>query len=186
MVVGALGAGRQILILRKGGIHEEKGGFAVSHSRFLLFPTFFHQQWESVIETAEERFDEFEPNTVRLKFWAQAAAARRLDSLADAHALRGQHIWREEVIARRFESGREKNVFAMAVRVFRLREKAQLPMLPSYGGCKSWVKLESDVDTRDSRPVLSDEGFAAKLEEFRSALAPTPVPVHALADSAVG
>ncbi len=39
----ALAAGRQSIILRKGGIHEGREGFHVHHRAFWLFPTQFHQ-----------------------------------------------------------------------------------------------------------------------------------------------
>ena len=43
-VCAALGAGAQSVILRKGGIHEGRGGFWWKHDRFFLFPTHFHEQ----------------------------------------------------------------------------------------------------------------------------------------------
>ena len=55
-MVDALGRGEQIVILRKGGIAEGRGGFRAEHDRFWLFPTRFHQQSEGVIESARERF----------------------------------------------------------------------------------------------------------------------------------
>jgi hypothetical protein len=62
VVVDALLRGEQILILRKGGLREGRGGFQIEHSEFLLFPTLFHQQRESVIPTAQARYDELAPN----------------------------------------------------------------------------------------------------------------------------
>ena len=61
VVVDALGRGIQTVILRKGGISVGPGGFQVAHNRFLLFPTLFHQQRESVIESAQARYDELAP-----------------------------------------------------------------------------------------------------------------------------
>src|SRR5688572_15049974 len=123
IVVDALGRGEQILILRKGGIHEGKGGFQVEHPRFWLFPTLFHQQRESVIPGAQARFDEIAPtfsaaDKVRIEFLSEVADWRRIESLEHAQALREQHIWTDQVIAERFEWGKEKNIFALAVRVF--------------------------------------------------------------------
>ena len=48
VVCKALEEGRQILLLRKGGIMEYKQGFEVKHNKFLLFPTFEHQSKESI------------------------------------------------------------------------------------------------------------------------------------------
>ena len=172
IVVDALGRGDQVLILRKGGIHEGKGGFQIEHPRFWLFPTLFHQQRESVIPPAQARYGEIAPqispaDKVSIEVLAQVAEWRRIESLDQAHALRGQHIWTDEVIADRFEWGRDKNIFALAVRVFRLPQAVVLAMSPSYGGCKSWIELEADLPTKEAVPVLGDTTFAEKLKRFR-------------------
>ncbi len=175
VIVDALGRGDQIVILRKGGIHEVKGGFQVDQPRFLLFPTLFHQQRESVLPSAQTRFDALPPTLsgsaiLRVEYFAEVAAWQWLDSLATAERLRGQHVWRDEVIAQRFDWGREANLAALAVRVFRLARPVDLPMLPAYGGCKSWVELAVEVATDGVTPVLSDGEFARKLAAFRAAV----------------
>ena len=44
ITVEALAQGQQILLLRKGGIHEEGKDFRVIHPEFLLYPTYEHQR----------------------------------------------------------------------------------------------------------------------------------------------
>src|SRR5207244_272451 len=168
IVVDALGRGEQIIILRKGGISEGHGGFHAEHSRFLLFPTLFHQQRESVVSSAQLRFDEiassFPPkDCVPVEFFCEVAGSQRLDSLAAAERLRGQHIWRDEVIAERFDWGREKNIHALAVRVSHLPKAVELPMLESYGGCKSWLQIEREIHVSGAVPVLDDRAFTPHL-----------------------
>ena len=107
---------------------------------------------------------------MRLEFYAEVVEAKQLGTLEAAQGLRGQHIWRDEVIADRFEWGRARNIYAMALRVFRLPEIRTLPLLPAYGGCKSWVQLEEEIATGCSEPVLGDEAFRAKLMVFQRAL----------------
>jgi hypothetical protein len=175
VVVDALGRGEQILILRKGGISEGRGGFQVAQNRFLLFPTLFHQQRESVIPSAQLRYDEIAPHfppvdTLRLEFFAEIAHAEQLHSLEQAKALRGQHVWRDEVIAERFEWGREKAIFALAVKFFRMPSPVELPMLASYGGCKSWIELEQEIASDGTSAVLDDAEFERKLKRLRVAL----------------
>jgi hypothetical protein len=176
VIVDALGRGEQILILRKGGINEGRAGFQMEHPEFLLFPTLFHQQRESVLPAAQERFDEISkqfppPEILRLEYLAKVVEWRKLDSLADAERLRGQHCWRDEVIAERFDWGKSKNIFALAVRVFRLPNAIELPNSPSYGGCKSWITLEREIATERATPVLDDTAFARKLATFQGSLA---------------
>lgn len=177
IVVDALGRGEQILILRKGGISEGRGGFRIEHPQFLLFPTLFHQQRESVTTEAQARYDQIAPHfpapeIVRLEFFAEVAAWRQLDSLSAAEALRGQHCWRDEVIAQRFDWSQAKNIFAIAVRVHRLPLPIELPMSPAYGGCKSWVELEKDIVTTGALPVLDQPTFDQKLSLLLTALNP--------------
>ena len=175
VIVDALGQGEQIIILRKGGISEGPGGFKLEHPRFLLFPTLFHQQRESVLPAAQARFDQIAsqfppPDKLRFEYFAEVAAESKLNSLADANALRGQHIWRDEVITERFDWGRDKAIFALAVRVFRLPLPVELPVRSEYGGCKSWIELDHDLATTGASPVLSDAAFTGKLNQFRGAL----------------
>ena len=177
VVVDALGRGEQILILRKGGLAEGRDGFQVEHQKFFLFPTLFHQQRESVTQTAQQRFDQIAhalppPEIVRIEFFAEVAAWRRLESLSAAESLHGQHVWRAEVIAKRFDWGGEQHIFAIAVRVHRLPLPIELPMQPSYGGCKSWVELEREIPLVGVTPVLGQPAFDHKLQQFFAALNP--------------
>src|SRR5437867_10612287 len=111
VIVDALERGEQILILRKGGIHEGKGGFKPEHPKFWLLPTLFHQQRESVLPKAQHRFDRLAPllskDKVRISSFAEIVHWRRIESLHDAESLKGQHIWTDDVIAQRFDWGRE-------------------------------------------------------------------------------
>ena len=175
IVVDALGRGEQILILRKGGIAEGRGGFQVEHPEFLFFPTLFHQQRESVIPPAQERFDVISKtfpgaDILRIEYFAKVVDWRRLDSFEDAERLKGQHIWRDEVIRERFDWGKQKNIFALAVRVYRLPATIELPMIPAYGGCKSWIEVDREIDVAGANPVLSEADFAQKLTNFQSAV----------------
>ena len=174
VIVDALGTSRQILILRKGGISEGRAGFQVDHPEFFLFPTIFHQQRESVLPEAQARFDQLEfpvADILRIEYFCRVAW-RRLDSLEVARRLNGQHVWKPEVIAERFDWGCSKAIFALAVRTYRLPERVELPMLPSYAGCKSWIELERDIDISTARPVLDNSEFDQRLKHFEAAIDP--------------
>jgi hypothetical protein len=176
VIVDALGRGEQILILRKGGIHEGRGGFKPEHDRFVLFPTRFHQQREGVIERAQTRFDDLSAawppdGEVRLEYFAEATRTLWLPDRERALALRGQHLWRDEVVAAKADWGREEGLHAILVRVFRLPKPVTLPVLPSYGGCRSWIQLETDVDVSGAVPVLDDTVFQKQTNRLESLIA---------------
>ncbi len=174
VVVDALACGEQILILRKGGISEGPGGFQLEHDRLLLFPTLFHQQRELVTPTAQIRYDliapRFSPNIVRLECFAEVVDWKLIENIEAAMRLRGQHVWCEEVVREKFETGKTRSLYAMALRVFRLPAPIELPMAAHYGGCKSWVELDTIISRDDAQPVLTDEEFDVKLKQFEHAL----------------
>jgi hypothetical protein len=83
-------------------------------------------------------------------------------------------VWKPDVIEERFDWGRSKAIFALVVRTFRLQERVDLPMSLRYGGCKSWIELERDIDVSNARPVLSDDDFEGLLKRFNAALSSAP------------
>jgi hypothetical protein len=175
VVVDALGRGDQIIILRKGGIREGKGGFTLEHEEFLLLPTRVHQQREAVVPGAQTRFDALEPQLpppeqIALEFFARVESWEKLKSLEQALALEGEHVWKNEVIAERFSWGGEESIYAVTLRVFRLAEKVVVGNRAEYGGCKSWVMLAEEVETASGKPVLSERIFVEKLEGLRKKL----------------
>ncbi len=173
IVVEALGRGEQIVILRKGGIAEGAGGFRAEHGRFWLFPTQFHQQAEGVLPEVAGRFAEMKRpavGMVPIQFGCEVVEVRELKSLEQAQRLQGQHVWREEVIAERFDWGRDQGIYVMAVRVRRLAVPVEMPMLEGYGGCKSWIELVPEMNFSDTTPVLENAAWEEKLNAFQGAL----------------
>lgn len=175
VVVDALARGEQIFILRKGGIHEGQGGFRPDYPDFLFFPTLFHQQRAAVIPSAQKRYDEIAPffppkEILRLEYWAHLEDWLHLEDAGTLQRLAGQHIWQDDILLDRFQWGREHAIFALILRVYRLPVALELPMLPEYGGCKSWVQIAHPVQTAGSNPVLADPEFTQKVERFRAAV----------------
>jgi hypothetical protein len=171
IIVDALGRGDQILVLRSGGISEKNRHFRIDRRDFLLFPTHHHQHREGVTEQIQPRFDELHPtlnggNQVRLEYVASAAGWWKVSSFEDVLQLEGQHIWREEAVARRFNSGQEEGLYVLALRVSRLPKPAELPMDAAAGGCRSWLDLSASIPTRGARPVLSDGAFARRMADL--------------------
>ncbi len=175
VIVEALGSGEQMLILRKSGIHEGRQGFGLRWSEFLLFPTYHHQQRDAVIPAAQVACDRLaatspHASSVKIQWLARVAAWRRLETLAEVERLRGRHIWRDDVLASRWAWGRETGLHAVVVRVHRLAVAHSLPVLATYGGCKSWVDLAIDIPVEDALPVLSDNVFAERMRDFQALL----------------
>ncbi len=169
VIVEALGAGEQILILRKGGIAEDGGGFAVKAASFWLFPTHFHEQLAKTKPAAQKFFTHSQPKNgpIHLRYFAEVVQQTFLSDWAAVARLDAFHLWTEETIRERFNWATPPGLHAFAVRVHRLVQPALLEVTPEMSGCKSWVDVPLDFAACASEPVLSDNAFAEKLESLK-------------------
>ncbi len=176
-VCRALVDGRQSLILRKGGIAEPTGGFNLQATRFLLFPTFVHQQEtglrenEFLIAAKNQR-----PPTgvVRIEAWAQVTGIYQARDLLPAQLIAHLHVMSDDAVEKRFHYG-EPGINILSLRVHRLPAPVEIADELEYRGCKSWVNLRSAVDIDGSTPVLSDKEYHEVIEQLDTLLRPTAI-----------
>ncbi|MFN7133903.1 MAG: DUF1802 family protein [Myxococcales bacterium] len=173
-IVEALLDGRQLLVLRKGGIAEDGGGFAVEHRRFALLPTFFHQQAEGLVPEGRELLERAQQaaprDGVRIAGLAEVCAAARVTSAEVLSALRPHHLYADGVLRERFERWREPGLVALLVRAYRLPAPVELPQDPAFTGCRSWATLPSPVPTDGATPALDDARFDAARRALEAVL----------------
>jgi hypothetical protein len=170
-VVRALAEGRQILLLRKGGIAERPAGFAPTHDLFWLYPTALHQAEQGLRAPYDAVVLETDPDTVALDTLARVEWSRFEERPEALDALAGEHVWTEATIRSRF-AYRKPGLWVLAVRIFRRAEPWRLPVSRAYAGCKTWVPLEAPLATAGAAPVLDDSIFARRLEQVRRVLDP--------------
>lgn len=175
----ALGRGRQIVLLRKGGIREESREFRVPQSEFLIYPTYEHQKEEllkpayraELRATLPERGD---PARISFSYWARLEEIIELTEEEKLEALSPEFIWTTRYVQARLHWKPKTPLQALLVRVYRLEPPQEVPFLPSYAGCKSWVVLDRDVPLGALSPVLAEEEFHIRLERARQALKGRP------------
>src|SRR5258708_2327044 len=99
-VCSALEEGRQIILLRKGGILEAIGGFELEHAQFFLFPTYLHQNAQMLKEPERNRLVVLneEPAEVVLSSAAIVTDIIRLGERKQMDALDREHIWTPPLI----------------------------------------------------------------------------------------
>src|SRR5688572_28479284 len=98
VLADAMARGEIVAMVRKGGIREQRAGFAVRHDRFLLYPTFFHEKAQELADRFRDRLasaDGRRPpeGVIRLEQVADVVAVwqvqelDRLRAIADLHGL---------------------------------------------------------------------------------------------------
>jgi hypothetical protein len=174
VVCDALAEGRQIILLRKGGILESAAGFELEHSSFVMFPTYLHQSAamlkpqyrESIAPAAAE------PAKVTLSLAATVHEIHQIASRPQMDRLEAQHIWSPSLIDMRFNYRPENPLYLLVLRVYRLPEPQTIKNTAAYAGCKSWVPLAAPVDCTGASAVMSDDDFAGecgRIEEMLDA-----------------
>ena len=176
-VCRALETGRQVLLLRKGGIYESAGEFEVEHREFLLFPTFVHQNLKMLKPEAHAGYEPHaeEPRQVRMSAAGVVTDIIQLDARAQMDALDAEHVWTPPLIDMRFNYRPENPLYLLLVRAYRLREPATVENTPAYAGCKSWVPLSQSIATGGATSVLDDAQYERRrkaiMERIASAVA---------------
>jgi len=174
-VCRALTEGRQSVLLRKGGIIEETRDFSLVEKRFLLYPTYEHQDLDSVQEPYREWFRETlaskpPDDVVRISSWAEVSAlflTHDLPSLLDASDF---YAWSRDYVRMRMAYKPRKPMNVVVVRTWVLPHAVDLPVLEHFAGCKSWVPLERQVPVTGSRPALSDAEHGLRVAELAATL----------------
>ena len=175
VVVKALREGRQVFLLRKGGIAEEEGEFRVDQPEFVFYPTYVHQQREHVRPEYHGDFAAVDrtPWTVErlpLDTYAVVEEVVEAADLTRLHKLSEHHIWTPGYVEMRFRYRPGTPLCVMLLRVYRLPRATEVVETPEYRGCKSWVTLEAPVATAGAAPVLADAAFAQRVAALRAIL----------------
>ncbi|MBM3925164.1 MAG: DUF1802 family protein [SAR202 cluster bacterium] len=164
VTVRALAQGKQVLLMRKGGIREEGREFKVQHHEFLLYPTYEHQRADLLQESYRLEYKpalEHLPNPSKIAFthWARVEETLELWDEATLPLLQPFHIWTQDYAEKRLHWKPRKPLILMLLRVYSLGIPQSVDFKPHYDGCKSWVALDSQVSMGDPSPVLTDAQF---------------------------
>ena len=163
-VCQALGTGRQILLLRKGGIFESAGGFEIENRQFLLFPTFLHQNPQMLKDDALKWYEQrsSEPEQITISHAGSISDIIQIKTRAQMDALNDEHIWTTPLIDMRFNYKPQNPLYLLLVRTYALPKSITVQNTPTYAGCKSWVPLDNSVDVRAAVPVLDDSAYSSR------------------------
>ena len=168
-VVKALEHGKQTVILRKGGILETASGFMVESKKFLLFPTWEHQE----IKHVKTQYHDFLNETLNHKpkdgyniitSSAEVLDQRDISSNKIIDDLSSFHVWSDEYIKERIDWMPEKPLKAIFLKVYTFPQ-IEIPLQTDFEGCKSWIELNSIQNSGQS--VLTDQEIESELKRFR-------------------
>ena len=176
VAVNILGQGKQIVVLRKGGIHRDDRDFRFVHPEFLLYPTYEHQKGELIKpefhEDLRETYSETsDAETVEFTRFCKVTDRFELRDEADLDRISDLHIWTDDYAHKRLRWRPKQPLTVALLRVYILHRVQSLPVLAEYSGCKSWVELDQGVPLGGMEPVLGDTEYEGHARAVKDALA---------------
>jgi len=165
-----LSQGKQILILRKGGIHQEDKNFRIIHPNFLILETYEHQKPELVkpefSDMCQSLIDSspLDRGVVLFNLWAKVTDKFELRDEQDLLKINDKHLWTDDYAKSRFHWRPSQPLTIALLRVYKLREPIEVPVSSEFAGCKSWIEFNKPVVLGEMTPVL-DESEYAKISE---------------------
>jgi hypothetical protein len=164
----ALESGRQMVLLRKGGIYEAAGEFEIEHRRFFLFPSYLHQKLDQIKPPDRGLLElrSSEPREVRLSTIGTITDILQLHERKQVESIDFEHIWGPGLIEMRFNYRPENPLYLLLVRAYRLARPILIENTPAYAGCKSWVPLEKPLASDGAIPVIEEAAFQLRRQEI--------------------
>ena len=175
VTVEAMAKGDQVLLLRKGGIHEDGKDFRVIHREFLFYPTYLHQK-EDLLQPAyqpalRKLLEQPQDNDrITFSYWARAEELLEISEQEKVDNLKPHHIWTTAYAQSKLHWKPMLPMSVLLLRIYKLEQPVTVPYLPEYGGCTSWVEVLSDVNLGRMEPVLNDAEFQRCCDDIKGSL----------------
>jgi hypothetical protein len=147
VICKALEDGRQVLLLRKGGIMEYRQGFQMRHITFFLYPTFEHQSRDFIQDDYAEKFEMImhgQPSVGKntMTSYARSVTVKQITDSSLLSSLRKYHIWNDNYVNQRMNYNPQKPLSVVLLRVYKI-DPIEVSVKPEWLGCKSWIPIES-------------------------------------------
>ena len=170
VAVNALANGHTIMLLRKGGIREQRGNFTIAHQQVLLYPTFEHQQphllkpkYTNQVQIVDSGWH---PEKIKISSFAEITNVLPVSDKSILNKLFFYHIWNEKFISDRLKWKPQKKLYILLLRTYKLSQVYEIFYRPEYGGCRSWINLATPINITDLIPVLNDNTYQSLSSEI--------------------
>lgn len=176
-IIDGLASGKQMILVRKGGIMEETREFRIEESSFYLYPTYEHQRKDLIKPEHHAALErtlegvELPPKQVTITHMAHVVDDIGIKE--DRHILQKidpYHLLTHNYAQERLLWQPDKALHILVVRAYKLSVPKTIQVEDDYLGCKSWVTLKEPITDIDFEPVLDDAAFHQKRDEILHAL----------------
>jgi len=101
---------------------------------------------------------------------AEITETMLVDSKEQIAALQPYHIWNEQMISDRLKWQPNIPLAVLTLRVYRLSTPQTIVYSSAYGGCKSWIDLQEEIESDKLTPVLQDDEFIEQVDKIKTVI----------------
>ena len=181
--IEALGRGTTIAIWRKGGINDKPSirvpfeNFNIEQNRFVLFPTFTHQDLDKIKNDYWYLYDGSagpnKDNQVKIKYWAEIEETILIKTFEQLLSISSELVNSEAHLKSSWNISPNHLGKVLLLRVYSFGDPILIPNQKQYEGCKSWIELNVDIPKTGSKPILSFKDFS-RIARLINALSEQP------------
>jgi hypothetical protein len=148
----------------------------VESDAFYFYPTYEHQKQELFKDAYRhymtETLEHWSPEqaTVPITSYAKVVEDIQVLTKEQLALLAPYHIWTDRFAEERLHWKRKNPLHVLILRVYTLAQPIQIPIVPAYIGCKSWLRIETELPIVERHPVLSDTEFEQRLQSVQKTL----------------
>jgi hypothetical protein len=168
VLIDAMARGEIIAMVRKGGIREHRAGFLVRHERFLLYPTWFHENPQHLAARFRPMLERSyagrgSTGMIRIEHIAEVCAVWNITDPSLLPAVAHEHGLAPEAVEARFHYRGTPTVRLVAVRTLGLATPVEIPEARRYAGCVSWLELDADIVVGGAHPAVDERSLQKRL-----------------------
>ncbi len=165
-----LESGQTTLLIRKGGIVEQRGEFTLEHTKFWFYPTFLHQNHGELRNEFHGLLRENpQVGKVELRSYAEVIATYKLEDLPTIRQLETSNALNADALERKYHYRNKPYVHALLLRVYTTQPTILLET-PEYAGCVSWVNFEQNIMPINPQPALPETVFLEQQKKLEAIL----------------
>ena len=162
--IEALGKGLITAVWRKGGIEdtpsiwEKNTTFEVPDKKFILLPTFTHQNLDKIKKDFWPLFNQNhrlnKDSQVLIKYWAELEKEIEIETLDELLNISSQLINSNEHLIKTWETSPLHKGKILILKIFELANPVLITNSFENGGCKSWAQIKVEIPEAKSKRVL--------------------------------
>ncbi|NEN92177.1 MAG: DUF1802 family protein [Okeania sp. SIO3H1] len=170
IAINALEKGNTIMLLRKGGIREQKGNFTVAYKQVLLYPTFEHQQPDLLkpeyVTQVQVVDSGWHPEKIKISSFAEITHILPVSDESILNKLFVYHIWNKKFVSDRLKWKPQQPLYILLLRTYKLSQNYEIFYRREYGGCRSWIELNQPISITNSVPIFTDDNYQSLSAEI--------------------